>query len=555
MRRILAEKVKAAIIKAKEAGLLNGSDDPPGLTVEVPKIATHGDWSTNAAMVMAKAEKKSPRDISKIIIDHIDDPEGYIERIDVAGPGFINFTLSRKWWESVVRDILAKGEAYGRNNSGQGRKIQVEFVSANPTGPLHVGHGRGAAIGDSLARILTAAGHDVSREYYVNDAGRQMQTLGRSVLYRYLELHGQTVDFHKDLYQGDYIRDLAVTLKNDHGDKYLALPEERAVEEIYPWAASCILETIKQDLENFGISYDCWFSEKSLYENNAVDQTIADMRERGRIYDQDGAVWFSSSALGDDKDRVLIKSTGEKTYFASDIAYHRDKYRRGFDLVINLWGADHHGYVPRMKSAVQALGYSPDQLEVLMVQLVSLTKGGEPVAMSTRAGQFETLKDVLDEVGSDAARFFFLTRSSDSHLDFDLDVAKSQSADNPVYYVQYAHARIASVFLMAADKGRKTTDLDQADLGLLEVEEELSLIRHLAAFPDVVSGAAANLEPHRLTHYLTELAKKFHPYYYKYKFIGDDPRLTEARLALSAAAKQILANGLYLLGISAPEKM
>ena len=555
MKRILAEKIQAAIIKAKEAGLLNGSDDTPGLTVEVPKIAAHGDWSTNAAMVMAKTEKKSPRDISKIIIDHIDDPEGYIERIDVAGPGFINFTLSRKWWENVVRDILAKGEAYGRNNSGRGRKIQVEFVSANPTGPLHVGHGRGAAIGDSLARVLTAAGHDVSREYYVNDAGRQMQTLGRSVLYRYLELHGQKVDFHKDLYQGDYIRDLAVTLKNDHGDKYLALPEEQAVEEIYPWAASRILETIKQDLENFGISYDCWFSEKSLYANNAVDQTIADMRERGRIYDQDGAVWFASSALGDDKDRVLIKSSGEKTYFASDIAYHRDKYRRGFDLVINLWGADHHGYVPRMKSAVQALGYHPDQLEVLMVQLVSLTKGGEPVAMSTRAGQFETLKDVLDEVGSDAARFFFLTRSSDSHLDFDLDVAKSQSADNPVYYVQYAHARIASVFLNAADKGRKTTDLDQADLGLLEVEEELSLIKHLAAFPDVVSGAAANLEPHRLTHYLTELAKKFHPYYYKYKFIGDDPRLSEARLALSAAVKQILANGLYLLGISAPEKM
>ncbi|MFH1091337.1 MAG: arginine--tRNA ligase [Pseudomonadota bacterium] len=555
MKRILVEKVREALDRARDNGGLRGQDNPAGLTVERPRQAEHGDWSTNAAMVLSKAEKRPPREIAQILIQNLQDPEGYLEKIEIAGPGFINFTLSAGWWHTVLRDILEQGPHFGRVEVGQGRKVQVEFVSANPTGPLHVGHGRGAAVGDSLARVLEAAGYEVSREYYVNDAGRQMKILGRSVLYRYYELSGRQAVFEPELYQGGYIRDLAVELKQEQGDKYLNLPEGQAVEEIFPWAAGRILEGIRQDLEDFGIRYDLWFFERSLLERGLLEGTLADLKARDNLYEEGGALWFVTTRFGDDKDRVLTKANGDHTYFATDIAYHRDKFRRGLDLVVNLWGADHHGYVARMKSAVEALGYGRDQLQILLVQLVNLLRGGAPVAMSTRAGEFVTLRQVVDEVGRDAAKFIFLTRSSDSSLDFDLEVAKTQSADNPVYYVQYVHARICSVFKTAAEAGLAEVKAEEADLNLLAKAEELALMRHLAAFPDVVSGAAVCLEPHRLTHYLTELAKKFHPYYNQYRFVSQDAALSKARLALAAAVRIVVANGLTLLGVSAPEKM
>ncbi len=555
MKKTITDKIKAALIRGHERGDLSSSEPPAGLAVEVPKISTHGDWACNAAMLLARQEKQAPRAIAETIIRNIDDPEGYIASMEVAGPGFINFTLSDKWWHHVVKEILRLGPDYGRGDAGKGRRVQVEFVSANPTGPLHVGHGRGAALGDVLSRLLAAAGHSVQKEYYINDAGRQMQTLGRSVLYRYLELFGRTVDFHKDLYQGDYIKDLAVELKGRDGDKYLDMPEEEAVSIIYPEAAYKILDGIKADLRAFGVSHDNWFSERSLFETAQVDATLDDLKKRGCLYEEGGALWFASTRFGDDKDRVLVKSSGDKTYFASDIAYHRDKFSRGFDLVINIWGADHHGYVHRLKSGVEALGYERGSLEVLLVQLVNLLRGGEPVAMSTRAGEFVTLKEVVDEVGSDAARFYFLTRRSDAHLDFDLEVAKTQSADNPVYYVQYAHARICSVFKKAAENGFGIPQAGDADLSLLVEDEELQLMKYLADFPELIEGAAASLEPHRLTHYLTELAKRFHPYYNRHRFVTEDAALSRARLVLALAVKQVVVNGLGILGISAPETM
>jgi len=551
MRVVLLERVRAALVKAG----LDASEIPAGLTVEAPKQAGHGDWATNAALVATKALRRPPRDLARDLIESIDDPEGYIDRMEVAGPGFINFVLSGKWWAHVLGEVVSHGDRYGRSDMGRGVRVQVEFVSANPTGPLHVGHGRGAAVGDVLARVLEAAGYEVEREYYINDAGRQMQTLGRSVYYRYLELWGRPVEYAPDLYQGDYIRELAAEVKDRDGERHLDRPEAEAVADLYPWAADRILDGIRRDLEAFGVRFDQWFSEKSLVARGRVEEAFGDLRERGHIYDQDGALWFAATRFGDDKDRVLVKSNGEKTYFASDIAYHRDKFGRGFDRVIDLWGADHHGYVPRLRSAVQALGYEPERLEVLLVQLVNLLRAGEPVAMSTRAGEFVTLEDVVAEVGADAARFFFLTRSSDSSLDFDLEVAKSQSSENPVYYVQYAHARIASVFKTAAERGLGRPTPDQADLSLLALDEELALIKQLAAFPDVVAGAAAKREPHRLTHFLIDLAKTFHPYYKDHRFVGEDEALSRARLVLAGAVKQVVANGLILLGISAPEKM
>jgi arginyl-tRNA synthetase len=555
VKKMLYERVLASIESARQAGVLTGTGQPNGLTVEVPRDATHGDWATNAALVLAKPERKAPRDLAQIIIDHLDDPEGFIEKTDIAGPGFINFTLSAKWWHRVVKNILAQGQSYGRVDIGENKKVQVEFVSANPTGPLHVGHGRGAAVGDALASLLDAAGFDVEREYYINDAGRQMHTLGRSVWYRYLELNGKSVDFPDDHYQGDYIRDLAQELKDKHGDRFVEMTDHDAVAEIYPWAAEQIGNGIRDDLAAFGVEYNVWFSEKSLYNNGLLKATLDDMRERGHIYDKDGAVWFATEKLKDDKDRVLIKSSGDHTYFASDIAYHRDKFKRGFDTVIDIWGADHHGYVGRMKAAVEALGYDRDQLQVLLVQLVNLLRGGTPVAMSTRAGQFVTLKEVVDEVGVDAARFLFLTRSSDSPLDFDLELAKTQTKDNPVYYVQYAHARITSVFKKAEAEGFTEVDPESADLTLLVEEEELGLMKFLAGFPQLVEGAALAREPHRLTHYLTELAKKFHPYYNRHKFVSEDKALSRSRLVLAQAVRQIVANGLGLLGVSAPDSM
>lgn len=538
-------------------GLLKNDPDLSGLTVESPRQVNHGDWSTNAAMILAKPEKKAPRDLAAIIIDQITDEEGFFEKdgIEIAGPGFINFTLSTKYWHQILREIKAKGADYGKSELGQGEKVLVEFVSANPTGPLHVGHGRGAALGDVLARILSLAGYSVTCEYYINDVGNQMLTLGRSVLYRLKELSGETIEYGENLYQGDYIKTLAEEISESEAFDLLSLSEEEAAKKLFPVAAQKILDGIKDDLTSFGIEFDRWFSEQDLVDAGLVEDNLDDLRKEGHIYEEGGATWFRSTALGDDKDRPLIKSSGEKTYITSDLAYHRDKLERGYTKLIDIWGADHHGYIPRMKAGLSAMGFAPDSLDVLLVQMVNLLRDGKPVSMSTRAGEFVTLKDVIDEVGSDAARFLFLTRSSNSPLDFDLDLAKSQTAENPVYYVQYAHARITSVFEAAEKEGFDTNNLDGANLSLLKEKEELNLMRHLAKFPDMIEGASLTLEPHRATYYLTELAGLFHPYYNKHRFITDDRALSLARLYMAGSIKQVIKNGLAVMGISAPDKM
>ncbi|MBW2062938.1 MAG: arginine--tRNA ligase [Deltaproteobacteria bacterium] len=555
MKRILTETIRAAVAQARASGELSSQEELVGLTIEVPRLASHGDWATNAAMIMADMEKRPPRELAETIIKYIEDEHGYLNRIEIAGPGFINFALSEKWWRHVLREIHRLGADYGRLDMGRGQRVLIEFVSTNPTGPLHVGHGRGAAVGDALARVLSMAGYEVSREYYVNDTGNQARTLGRSVLYRYLELFGREVNFTDDLYQGGYIRGLAAEMKHRHQDRFLDLPEEEAVEAIYSWAVERILEGIKQDLASFNVFFDHYFSEKSLVEQGKVDQTLEELKARGHIYEKDGAIWFRSTSFGDDKDRPVIKSNGETTYITPDLVYHRDKYLRGYDRMIDVLGADHHGYVPRLMAGVEAMGFDRSRLNVLLVQMVNWLRGGTPVSMSTRAGEYVTVREVLDEIGSDAARFIFLTRRPESRLDFDLEVAKNQSNENPVYYVQYAHARIASVFRTALKEGLELPGPEEADLSLLTQEEELTLTKHLAAFPDLIEGAVVNLEPHRLTHYLTDLAGLFHPYYNRHRFISHDLELSRARLLLAKCTQQVVASGLELLGVNAPESM
>jgi len=555
MRNILAQKIQAAVAKAQAAGELSAGGDPGGIVVEVPRTASHGDWSTNAAMVLAGVERKPPRALAETIVRHLEDPEGFLAGIEIAGPGFINFTLSERWWQEVLRRIGRQGPAYGRLSLGRGRRVLLEIGSINPTGPIHVGHGRVVAVGDALARVLEAAGWEVSREYYVNDAGNQMHTLGRSVLYRYYALYGRQVEFEANLYQGDYVQTLAGQLREEAKDLYLNLPEAEAVSAIYPWAAARIMDELREDMEAFKVKFDRYFSEQGLYDRGSVNETLGDLRARGHLYEADGAVWFRSTTFGDDKDRPLVKSNGEKTYITPDLAYHRDKYQRGYDLLIDVWGADHHGYIPRLKAGLEALGLDPCRLEALLVQMVSLLRDGVPVSMSTRAGEYVTLREVLNEVGVDAARFSYLLRRFDSKLDFDLEMAKRQSNENPVYYVQYAHARISSVFKKAAEEGLAPAKLEDVPLNRLIEPEEGALIKQLASFPDVVEGAAVNLEPHRLTHYLMELAGLFHPYYNRHRFIGEDPGLTQARLFLAACIRQVVANGLGMLGVNAPETM
>lgn len=555
MKIFLMTAVKDAIKTARTKNLLTDDGDLTALTVEIPRTASHGDWSTNAAMILAKAQKKPPRELAEIIMNHVEDPEGYLAKTEIAGPGFINFTLSDKWWHHVLGEISRLGDGFGESDIGKGKKILIEFVSANPTGPLHVGHGRGAAFGDALARLLPKAGFQVSREYYINDAGNQMQTLGRSIWYRYLELFGREIDFAENLYKGEYIKSLAAEIKDKEGDRYLEMDEERAIAEIYPGAASRILGMIKDDLAFFQVKFDSWFSEKSLVDSGRVASTLKELQDAGHVYEDDGALWLKATSFGDEKDRPVVKSSGENTYIASDLAYHRDKYLRGFDQLIDIWGADHHGYIPRMRAGIEAMGFDQTKLEVILVQMVSLLRDGEPVAMSTRAGEFVTLQEVIEEVGADAARFFFLIRRSDSMLDFDLEVAKQQSSDNPVYYVQYVHARVSSVFKNAVAEGVDLSNLDDADLSLLSKNKEMAIIKLLASFPDVVESAAISFEPHRVTHYLTELAGLFHPYYNKYRFIGEDLKLTHARLFLVRCVQKVIANGLDILGINAPESM
>jgi len=526
------------------------------VVLEEPKADSHGDLSTNMAMQMAKTQKMAPRKIAAAIIANLDDNDGLIDRTEIAGPGFINFFIRPSAWHPVLTAIHDQDDQYGRCNLGQGRRIQIEFVSSNPTGPLHVGHGRGGAVGDSTANILSFCGYDVQREYYINDSGRQIQTLGMSVYLRGRELLGKPVDFPETCYQGDYIRDLAQELMDRDGQEVFEQDESAAIMPCARFAAEKITDGMRADLVDFGITFDRWFSEQSLYDAGKVDADIRYFKEKGLIYEKDGALWFKTSDYGDEKDRVVVRKNGQTTYFASDIAYHKDKFERGFQTVIDVWGADHHGYIPRMKAAVEACGYNRDQFDVLLVQLVNLLRGGQPVAMSTRAGEFVTLADVVKEVGRDAARFIFLTRHYDSPLDFDLDLAKKKTNDNPVYYVQYVHARIASIHRKAETDGLDASGFDPADLSALETPEDVVLIKALARYPEAVETAGANMEPHRITYYLMTLAAAFHTYYNRHRVLcPDELPVTRARLYLVAAVQKVIRNGLGLLGVSAPDSM
>jgi len=490
----MKQKLKQLILSAAQAAYGAGdlpSGEFPEFVVEVPKVKSHGDFSTNLAMIMARQQKMAPRKIAEILLAHLNDHLGLLVKSDIAGPGFINFFMQISAWLPVLNDVHQKDERYGESNIGRGRKIQVEFVSSNPTGPLHVGHGRGAAVGDSTANILAICGWDVQKEYYINDSGRQIQTLGRSVFYRMKELAGETIDFPEECYQGSYIRELAQQVIEKEGPELARHGEDEAIMICARFAAEKILDGIRADLETFGVVFDRWFSEQSLYDSGKVDAMIAAFKNNGRIYARDDALWFNTTDFGDEKDRVVVRSNGQTTYFASDIAYHQEKYERGFERVIDVWGADHHGYIPRVSGAIQASGYQKQQFDVILVQLVNLLRAGEPVAMSTRAGEFVTLSDVVDEVGADAARFIFLTRSSDSPLDFDLELAKQKTNDNPVYYVQYVHARIASILKKAGEQGLDPlTDPDAAALSRIEAAEEIELIKLLDRYPEVLARSA-----------------------------------------------------------------
>jgi arginyl-tRNA synthetase len=555
MRSHLRELLTQAIEKTAKGGELNSTDLPP-LLLEPPKQREFGDLATNVAMLWAQRAKKPPRVIAEMILKNIEDPHGLLARKEIAGPGFLNFTFSSQFYYQRLREFAEEKE--GNLDIGRGRKVQVEFASVNPTGPLHVGHGRVAVIGDVLARLHEAVGFDVEREYYVNDAGKQMENLGRSLYARYQELLGMPYEFPVDGYPGDYVKELAEAVNGENGSKFAAVSQDAAIEFFTRYGGDALLQTIKNQLGEFGIHFDSFFSEKALRERNEVVETIELLRSRGLIYAQDGAEWFRSTEFGDDKDRTVIKSDGELTYFASDIAYHRNKFERKFNKLINVWGADHHGYVPRLKAAMQGLGYDPSILQVVLVQMVQLTRGGEPVRMGKRTGEFVSLEEVLQEVGRDAARFFFLMRKSDSHLDFDLELAKRQSSDNPVFYVQYAHARVCSIF----EQARKTGILagmvrsdPPVTLELLKLGEELELIRQMVQFNDVLEDSVRELEPHRMVFYLLELAGEFHRYYNRFRVISDDLGLSHARLFLVQNVQKTIRRGLEILGVEAPMKM
>jgi arginyl-tRNA synthetase len=554
MKERLRDHIRKALQDCYARGILQ-SGLIPEIALEVPGRADHGDFSTNLAMVLARPEKQAPRKIAEILVAALGEGSCAWGRIEIAGPGFINFFLTERYWFSILDEVIRQGSQYGRSRLGAGKKVQVEFVSANPTGPLHIGHGRGAATGDAVASVLAAAGYEVEREYYLNDAGNQMETLGRSLFLRYRQLLGEPVDFPQDCYQGVYIKDLAGEVLEQEGRRLLEIPENEAVSYFAAYGGGKIRNGIDEDLRAFGVGFDHWYSEQSLYDRGEVERGIALVKERGLAYEKDGAIWFRTTDFGDDKDRVLVRSNGATTYFASDVAYHKEKYDRGFDLVIDVWGADHHGYVPRMKAVLAGLGRDTDDLKVILVQLVNLLRGGEQVAMSTRSGEFVTLREVIDEVGRDACRFFFLMRRSDSQLDFDLELAKKQNNENPVYYVQYAHARVCSINRNAAEQGIKQPTLGEVDFDRLTLEDELTLVKLLSRYPEAIEGAAVHCEPHRVVFYLQDLAARFHSYYNKGRVLGDDLETGKARLYLVNAIRLVLENALLLLGVSAPERM
>jgi len=531
----------------------------PDIEVEIPRDEKMGDFATTAAMKLTKTLKKSPRDIANEIVAKLREQSSELfESIDIAGPGFINFRFNKGFFCSQLKALLEGEESLLRSDIGKGQKIQVEFVSANPTGPLHIGHGRGAAVGNALCNILKAAGYNVEKEFYINDAGLQIKLLGQSVYARYQQLLGNDVAFPEDGYKGEYIESIAGVINEKQGDKYFNKTFDECGDFITEFAYKMMLENIEKDLKNFGVIFDRWQSEKELHKNDLVTNALNSLEDKSLLYEQGGASWFRSSEFGDDKDRVVKKKDGEFTYFASDISYHKNKLDRGFDEIIDIWGADHHGYIQRIRSVLEAFDLPKDKFRVILIQMVSLLRHGEPVQMSKRAGAFITLSEVIEEVGSDITKFIFLTRKADSHLDFDIDVAKEQSSENPVFYVQYAFARISSIFRQAVEKkvqGVEGLRVQGADLELLKEGEEIALIKKLLQYPMVFEGAAIACEPHRITYYLQELAGVFHAYYYKHRVISDDNKLTLARLSLCRGVIIILEEGLKLLGVSAPEKM
>jgi arginyl-tRNA synthetase len=552
MKDQLRLAIKAALQQCCADKKLSSEVSLDAIQLEIPKNPDHGDFSTNLALTLAKSERKAPRKIAEVLAAALQETP-LCDTVEIAGPGFINFRLVATCWYEVLDQITTQGDKYGRSQIGTGTKIQVEFVSANPTGPLHIGHGRGAVVGDAVAAVLQAAGFDVQREYYINDAGNQILTLGRSILLRLRELQGETIEFPEDGYQAPYVIDLAMKYRSEQGELQ-DISEAEAIESCARFGVAEVLKWIEVDLKAFGIHFDSWYSEKSLYDQGMVEKELAKLKEKGLSFEEENALWLRTTDFGDDKDRVLIKSDGSYTYFASDVAYHMEKFDRGFDRVIDVWGADHHGYIPRMKAMLAGLGHSPEDLEVLLIQMVNLLRDGKPYIMGKRSGNFITLKEVIDEVGRDACRFFFLMRRCDSQLDFDLELAKQQSSDNPVYYVQYAHARICSINRNAAESGIEQLS-GLVDYQYLKLEEELALVKQLARFPETIAGAALSYEPHRIIFYLQELAAQFHSYYNRHRVLVDDPATSRARLTLVNAVRTVLANALQLLGLSAPERM
>lgn len=550
IKEILAGAIKKAALTAIEKGTVKEGELPEVL-LEVPPQKEFGDFASNFAMQSARSLKCNPRIVAQAVIDNLDC--AYVDRAEIAGPGFINFYLKDNWLSDMFANIVKAGENYGNLTAPTKEKIQLEYVSANPTGPLHVGHGRGAAVGSSLANLMKAAGYDVTREYYINDAGNQINNLAASVNARYLEAYGIDVEFPENGYHGHDIIETAERIKRIYGDKFLHMDEDKRIEEFRTIALKEKLAALKEDLEAFNVTYDVWFSEQTLHDGNKIKEACDLLTERGYMYEKDGALWLKATEHGDDKDRVVIRDNGVPTYFAADIAYHRNKFERGFDRVINLWGADHHGYIARMKAAVGALGYNPDQLEILILQMVSLYRNGELVKMSKRTGQSVTLNELIEEVGTDAARFFFVMRSIDSQLDFDLTLATEKSNENPVYYIQYAHARICSIFRQLKEAGIE--EAADADYTLLTDPTETELIKKLGEYPELIASAAKERAVHRVAHYVHELAGLFHSFYNQCRILGVDPELQQARIKLVKATQHVLRHALNILGVSAPERM
>jgi len=547
----LKEEIKHAVLRSglAEEGQL------PTIILEKPKEKAHGDYSTNIAMQLARIAKKAPRQIAEEIIHHVNKENVSVEKIDIAGPGFINFFMDNHYLTQLIPTIIREGENYGKSDFGKGERIQVEFVSANPTGDLHLGHARGAAVGDSLCNILATAGYDVTREYYINDAGNQIHNLALSVEARYFQALGLEKEMPADGYHGQDIIEIGKGLANEYGNKFIQVPEEERYEFFRTYALNKEMEKLKKDLEDFRVKFDVWYSETSLYKSGKIDKALKALQEKGKVYEKDGAIWLKTAALGDDKDRVLRKSDGSYTYFTPDLAYHKDKFERGFSKVINIWGADHHGYIPRMKAAMEALGFDRDALEVEIIQMVQLYKNGEKMKMSKRTGKAVTMRELVEEVGLDATRYFFAMRSSDTHLDFDLDLAVSQSNENPVYYAQYAHARICSILRQSEELGISYS-VGDIDLSQITEEKEFDVLNKLGEFPQVIIEAAEKRAPHRVTNYIHDLASTFHSFYNAVKVLDqENMEQTQARLALVKAVQLTLKNALTLIGVHAPEKM